>query len=119
MKQHKVAWKQHYEHILNKEFSWNSEDQTADPVVVPRILITIEMVEKTIIKMKNGKAAGPLGIVPEMLKASGDTGVWLVADLTNDIRNDTIPSAWKNSFIITIYKGKGDAMIKGKGKVMP
>ena len=72
------------------------------------------MVAKAIIKMKNGKAAGPSGIVAEMLKASGDTGVQLVADLPNDmIRNDTIPSDWENSFIIYIYKGRGDALIRG------
>ena len=31
----KVAWKQHYERLLNEEFSWNPEDLTADPVVDP------------------------------------------------------------------------------------
>ena len=29
----KVAYKRHYEHLLNEEFSWNSEDLTADLVV--------------------------------------------------------------------------------------
>ena len=46
--------------------------------------------------MKNGKAAGPSGIVVEMLKASSDTGVLLVSDLANDmIRNGTIPLTGK------------------------
>ena len=31
----KVAWKQHYERLLNEEFSWNPENLTADPVVGP------------------------------------------------------------------------------------
>ena len=49
------------------------------------------MVVKAIIKMKNGKAAGPSGIIAEMLKTSSDTGVWLVTDLPNDIiRNGSI-----------------------------
>ena len=61
--------------------------------------------------MKTGKAAGPSGIVAEMLKASGDTGARLVADLANDmVRNGVIPSDWEDSFIINIYKGKGDAL---------
>ena len=34
-----VAWKQHYERLLNEEFSWNPEDLTADPVVGPPIHI--------------------------------------------------------------------------------
>ena len=33
----KVAWKQHYECLLNEEFSWNSEDLPADPAVGPPI----------------------------------------------------------------------------------
>ena len=49
-----------------------------------------------------------------MLKASGDTGARLVADLTNDmVRNGVIPSDWEDSFIINIYKGKGDAQERG------
>ena len=55
---------------------------------------------------KTGKAAGPSGIVAEMLKASGD--------LANDmVRNGVIPSEWEGSFIINIYKGKGDALERG------
>ena len=77
----KVAWKQHYERLLNKKFSYNSEDLTTDTVAGPPVLITIEMVAKAITKMKNGKAAVRLGIVAEMFKASGDTGVRLVAEL--------------------------------------
>ena len=74
----------------------------------------MEMVVKAIIKMKNGKAAGPSVIVAEMLKAFCDTGVWLVADFAGDmIRNGTIPSGWENSFIVNIYKGKDDALIRG------
>ena len=42
------------------------------------------MVVKAITKMKTGKAAGPSGIVAEMLKASGDTGAGLVANNAND-----------------------------------
>ena len=102
-----------YERLLNEEHSWNSEDLTADPVVDPPIHITIEMVTKAIMKMKNDKTAGPSGIVAEMLKASSDSGVRLVADLANDmIRNGTIPSDWESSFIINIYKWKGDTLIR-------
>ena len=110
----KVAWKQHYERLLNEEFSWNPEDLTADPVVGPPIHIDVEMVVKAITKMKTGEAAGSSGIVVEMLKASGDTGARLVADLANDmVRNGVIPSDWEDSFIINIYKGKGDALERG------
>ena len=92
----KVAWKQHYEWLLNEEFSWNPEELTAGPVVGPPIHIDVEMVVKAITKMKTGKVAGPSGIVAEMPKASGDTGARLVADLANDmVRNGVIPSDCK------------------------
>ena len=49
-----------------------------------------------------------------MLKASGDTGVRLVTDLAVDMkRNCTIPSDLGNSFIINIYKRKGNTLIRG------
>ena len=71
------------------------------------------MAAKAIMKMKNGKAAEPSGIVAEMMKASGGNGVQLVADLAHDmITNGTIPSEWENTFIINICKGKGDTLIR-------
>ena len=48
----KVAWKQHYERLLNEEFSWNPEDLTADPVLGSPIHIDVEMVVKAITKMR-------------------------------------------------------------------
>ena len=54
-----------------------------------------------------------------MLKASGDTGVRLVVDLANNmIRNGIIPYDWEISFIIKIYKGKGDALIRVTTEVL-
>ena len=67
----KVAWKHYYERLLNEGFPWNSEDLTADPVVGPPILVTIEMVVKAIIKMNNGKSADVSGIVFLPLRESG------------------------------------------------
>ena len=53
----KIAWKQHYERLLNVEFLWSEEDiSVADPVLGPPPLVTPEMVEKAIRKMKKGKA---------------------------------------------------------------
>ena len=66
-------------------------------------------------KTKNGKAAGSSGIVAKMLKGPSDTGVRLLADFANNmIRNGTIPSDCENSFIISTYQGKGDALIRDK-----
>ena len=72
------------------------------------------MVKKAISKMKSGKAAGPSGIVVEMIKAAGDTGATMIGDLATAIIHDgKIPTDWGQSFIVCLYKGKGDALDRG------
>ena len=115
VKDKKKAWKQHYERLLNVEFPWREEDlSNADPVLGPPLLFTKEMVEKSISKMKIGKASGPSDVVTEMLKASSDVCSELIADLTNSIIHDNImPSEWDDSFIISLFKGKCEALDRG------
>ena len=46
--------------------------------------------------MKLGKAAGPSGIVVEMIKAAGDTGATLIRDLATAIMHDgKVPTDWE------------------------
>ena len=61
----KKAWKQHYERLLNVEFPLSEDLSVADPVLGPPTLFTREMVEKSINKMKKGKAPGPSGVVTQ------------------------------------------------------
>ena len=68
------------------------------------------MVRKVINKMSLGKAAGPSGIVPEMLKAADSSGASMIRDLIEDIFENSIPSEWQESHIVSVYKGKGDAL---------
>ena len=58
---------------------------TADLVLGPSLLITKELVEKSICMMKKSKASGPSDVVTEMLKASYNICSELMADLTNSI----------------------------------
>ena len=82
----KEAWKAHYERLLNVEFPWNPEDLSVEsPVEGPSEPITSEMIKKAINKMAPGKAAGPSGIVAEMLKPLGEVGVDEVRDLVENI----------------------------------
>ena len=72
------------------------------------------MVKKAISKMKSGKAAGPSGIVVEMIKAAGDTGATMIRDLaTAIIRDGKVPTDWEQIFIVCLYKGKGGALDRG------
>ena len=69
------------------------------------------MVRKAINNMSLGKAAGPSCIVAEMLKAAGSSGASMIRDLIEDIIfENRIPSEWQKSHIVSVYKGKGDAL---------
>ena len=69
------------------------------------------MVKKVIFKMKFGKVAGPSGIVVEITRAAFNTGVTMIRDLLIAIiRGRKVPADWEQSFIVCLYKGKGDML---------
>ena len=105
------VWAEHYERLLNVEFDWDPDHLSNEPPLEGSpIPITIDMVKKVI----SGKAAGPSGIVVEMIKAAGDTGATMIRDLaTAIIRDGKVPTDWEQSFIVCLNKGKGDALDRG------
>ena len=109
------AWKEHYERLSNVEFDWDPDHLSDEsPVEGPAPEITLERVIKAIGSMKNGKAPGPSEIVAEMLKASRGAGAVLIRDLIASIIHDgKIPADWEESFIVSLYKGKGAALERG------
>ena len=77
-------------------------------------MITKEETVAAIRSMKNGKAPGPSGIVSEMLKASLETSGEVITSLANAIiREERIPSQWNDSYILSLFKGKGSASALG------
>ena len=64
--------------------------------------------------MKAGKAPGPSGIVVEMIRAAVDMGASMIRDLAAAIIPDgKVPFDLEQSFIVCLYKGKGDALERG------
>ena len=54
------------------------------------------------------------GKVVEMIIAAGDMGASMIRDLAAAIiRDGKVPSDWEQSFIVCLYKGKGDALERG------
>ena len=109
------AWVEHYKSLLNVEFPWDeSALPEAPPTAGPPPPITDKMVIKALGKMKCGKAAGPSGIIVEMLKAAGKNGIVFLRELITSVMiNGKIPEDWEMSFILNLYKGKGDALDRG------
>ena len=49
-----------------------------------------------------------------MLKSAGDTGVAIMRNLVESIiREGRIPTDWEESYIVSLYKGKGEALDRG------
>ena len=108
------VWRAHYEKLSNEEFPWNRE---ALPVVgavnesCKGEEITMEEVRSAIKKMRNNKAAGPSGVVADMLKAAGEAGRRWITDICNRVvKEGRIPDDWCKSWMVNVYKGKGDAL---------
>jgi hypothetical protein len=108
----KEVWRKHFEKVSNEEFDWERDSlDAAHAVSGPAEEITANEVRAAITKMKSGKAVGPSGIGAEMLRAAGEAGVLWVTDLCNMIvKEGSIPSDWTKSWLVTVYKGKGDAL---------
>ena len=71
-------------------------------------------IRKALGKMKQGKTAGPSGVISEMLKAAGEEGLEklrLLAELV--FSSGEIPKDLEESLILNLYKGKGDALDRG------
>ena len=66
---------------------------------------------KALVKMKTGKAAGPSGIVIEMIRSAGKEIVKSITNLASRIiKESRVPSDWTLSYIVSLYKGKSDAL---------
>ena len=61
--------------------------------------------------MKNGEAAGPSGVVAEMLKAAPDICSKIFADLLSAIiHKGKVLVDWSDSIIVGLLKEKGDSL---------
>src|SRR5271163_4831826 len=108
----KKIWKDYYDKLLNEEFHWDRDSLTEQPMVSgPAEFFSEEEVRRAIMKSGNGKASGPSGVVAEMMKGSRKPGVKRMTDICNQVvREGRIPDDWKRSWMVNVYKGKGDAL---------
>ena len=109
------AWVEHYTRLLNIEFEWPVDElPEVAPKAGPPPGVSAAQIHKALTKMKCGKAAGPSGIIAEMLKAAGEEGAELTRQLVEVVfSSGVIPSDWEESFLLNLYKSKGEALERG------
>ena len=101
-------WRKYMEKLLNVENDWDGEVDCPE-VMGPHCLISEEEVAAAIKGLKIGKAAGPTGVVSEMMKAAGVfCSRWI-----NIIKEGCIPDDWRKSILVPVYKEKGDPLVCG------
>ena len=88
------------------EFAWDKNSLTnVSPVCGPSERISALEVGVAIGKMKQGKSAGPTGVMAEMLKAAGETGTLWMTDMCNAVVKDgKVPDDWSKSWMVIDYK---------------
>jgi len=106
-------WREHFEAALNHPPGTQSDelDTEADNVTVdpdtPVDASSLDEVVSAIRKLRNGRAAGPDGIPPELLKcAIGPVSTALHAIFTKVWRTGHIPADWKDGILTALYKGE-------------
>ena len=68
-----------------------------------------EDIQKALNSMKTGKATGTSDILLDLLKLCGRENVQRLMKVANGLlKEEKIPDSWKLSYLIPIYKGKGD-----------
>ena len=106
------------EKLLNVENDWDGEVDCPE-MMGPHCLILEEEVAAAIKGLKVGKAAGPTGVVSEMMKAAGGFGSRWMTDLINNIvKEGCIPVDWRKSILVPMYKGTGDPLVCGSNRAI-
>ncbi|XP_015373984.1 PREDICTED: uncharacterized protein LOC107168940 [Diuraphis noxia] len=101
-------WKRYFEKCLNEKFSSEEVDQFEINFGVGN-LIREGKVWRVVRKMKNRKVVGPDRISVKPWKVLGRLGVdWLTKFFNKLLVGGKIPNAWRKSYVIHLFKGKGD-----------
>ena len=106
------VWRGHCGGISGGGFGWGRE-VLADvgPVCGPGGRVSGEEVGVAVGGMGLGRAAGPSGVVADVLRAAGEDGTRWMTELCNAVvRDGKIPEDWSRSWLVNVYKGKGDAL---------
>ena len=104
------SWFQHFRALLEKAIDFDFDDEVFEdsesflnrPISKEEVLLALR-------KLKNKKAAGPDGIIGEMLKNTGSYVLDFFVKLFNALfEKGVFPERWTESIVLPLFK-KGDA----------
>ena len=103
-------WGQYFSWLMNEENARvATEEREPNQGLTVTAPINEAQTERALKGMKSGKAAGSDDIPAEVWKCLGWFGVVTLCKLFNSIMiTETIPSAWRDSVLVHIFKEKGD-----------
>ena len=117
------CWHSHYDNALNHAAASPYPDLDSDAANVtpdtgiPDDSPTMGEVRRAIQKLKNGRAAGPDGIQPELLKyAELPTSAALHELFAQVWKTGRVPAEWREGIIVSLYKGRGPRTACGTGQ---
>jgi len=109
-----ACWAEYFTTALNHppgtvNASLDSESASAAPSLEARVdeptLVEVVCVIK---KLRNGRASGPDGIPPELLKCALDPVSRVLHTLFIQVwRSGRVPSEWRDGVVVSLYKEKG------------
>lgn len=109
-----ARWQEHYTTMLNHPPATSCPDLDRDAASASEATDvcsdspSLHEVWDAIARLKNGRAAGPDGIPPELLKCTtGPIATALRSLILMVWREGRVPAEWKDGIITALYKGKG------------
>ncbi|KAL6575841.1 hypothetical protein OROHE_000312 [Orobanche hederae] len=111
-KEIKERWRSYFDTLFN-----GHQEQDIGNLSIPSSMINREFkrriqkgeVTMALKKMGSKKAEGPDGIPIEVWRCLGERGIEWLTMLFNKIwRSNKMPSAWRKSILVPLYKNKGD-----------
>ena len=114
VKEHEVKdrWRSYFNNLFNDDQAGDVGDLSLAESMVNRSFmrrIQVREVKDALKKMKLKKATGPDGIPIEVWRCLGDKGIkWLTSLFKKIWTCNKMPTAWRKSTIVPLYKNKGD-----------
>ena len=105
-----VRWREYFSNLLNVE---NAREQFGEVPAVegPVHEISREEVKNAIERMKKGKAPECSGLLIDLIKHLGESGVDMMHEILKRVwEEEQMREEWKKSEIVPIYKQKRDPL---------